>query len=188
MIPNYETVTDILDSYGALHQVVSKPNRRGSLLSLLLTDMPTLYHPATNISPLKVDEGKKGEDSDHDIIVYAPKNNMKYRKELKRKVVRTRPLPESQISKFEQAIGHYQWADVLKDKTVNEQVTVFHDVLRTALDHYFPEKVTKVSTLDKQWMDPKLKQLHRKMQREFTRNRKSQKFKILKSKFKRENL
>ena len=183
---NRTAVNDILDSYGALHQVIAKPNRRGSMLSLLLTDLQTFYHPATNLPPLKVDEGKKGEDSDHEIIVFAPKNNIRFRKELKRKVVRTRPLPESQIAKFEQAIGQFQWKDELKDKSVNEQVTIFHDVLKTTLDHYFPEKVTKISTLDKRWMDPKLKQLHRQMQREFTRNRKSQRFKMLKSTFKKE--
>ena len=51
---NRTAVNDILDSYGALHQVVAKPNRRGSVLSLLLTDLQTFYHPATNLPPLKV--------------------------------------------------------------------------------------------------------------------------------------
>jgi hypothetical protein len=62
-------------------------------------------------------------------------------------------------------------------------VELFHDWLRNNLDKFFPEKVTKISMLDKIWMSPQLKQLHRSMQREFCKHRKSQKYKQLKSKF-----
>ena len=52
-------------------------------------------------------------------------------------------------------------------------------------EHFFPEKITKFSTLDKQWMSPELKQLHRLMQREFYRHGKSEKHRKLRSKFKK---
>ena len=39
--------------------------------------------------------------------------------------------------------------------------------------------------MDKKWMSPTLKTLHRKMQREYFKNRKSAKFKLLKSRFKK---
>ena len=42
-----------------------------------------------------------------------------------------------------------------------------------------------MSNLDREWMSPELKQLHRTMQREFFRHRKSQKYRNLKSKFKK---
>ena len=42
-----------------------------------------------------------------------------------------------------------------------------------------------MSSLDKDWMSPQLKQIHRSMQREFFKNRKSQKYLKLKSKFKK---
>ena len=42
-----------------------------------------------------------------------------------------------------------------------------------------------MSSLDKDWMSPQLKQMHRSMQREFFKNRKSQKYLKLKSKFKK---
>jgi hypothetical protein len=53
------------------------------------------------------------------------------------------------------------------------------------LDFYFPEKTVKISSLDKKWFSPTLKQLHRKMQREFHKKRNSQKYKTLKAKFKK---
>ena len=103
----------------------------------------------------------------------------------KKKTVVTRPLPESQIMKFEQSVMFYDWEEQFLGKTVDQKVELFHKVLRTNLDKYFPEKSTKMSSLDKDWMSPQLKQLHRSMQREFFKNRKSQKYLKLKSKFKK---
>ena len=68
-------------------------------------------------------------------------------------------------------------------KTVDEKVEIFHTFLRASLDTFFPEKAVKMSCMDKEWMTPQLKQIHRAMQREFYRHRGSQKFKKLKSKF-----
>ena len=73
----------------------------------------------------------------------------------------------------------YNWEEVFLNKTVD----LFHSFLRSNLD--FPEKITKMSSFDKEWMSPELKQIHRAMQREFYKNRKSKKHKKLKSKFKK---
>ena len=53
------------------------------------------------------------------------------------------------------------------------------------MDHYFPEKVTKVSNIDQKWMNPKLKSLQRKVQREFFKHRQSDKWRNLKRRFRR---
>ena len=45
--------------------------------------------------------------------------------------------------------------------------------------------MTKMSNLDKDWMSPELKQLHRAMQREFLKNRRNKKHKKLNSKYKK---
>ena len=71
------------------------------------------------------------------------------------------------------------------NKTVDEQVGMFHNFLRKNLDKYFPEKTTKMSTLYRNWFSPQLKQLNRAMKREFYSHCKSKKYKKLKSKFKK---
>ena len=94
-------------------------------------------------------------------------------------------MPESQIIKFENELINYPWDAVFEGKNVDEKVERFHNFLRSQLDKYFPEKISKISNLDKKWMSPTLKQLHRQMQREFYVRRKSNKYKKLKSKFKK---
>ena len=178
-------ISDILECYGALRQIVSVPTRKSATLEILLTDIPTLFHPPTTLPPLQVDQDKLGKDSDHDIVVLAPVSNVQYQKERKKKTIFTRPLPESQIANFEKELISYPWDEMFKNRTLDEQVQIFHNFLRNNLDKFFPEKVTRISHLDKKWMSPQLKQLHRAMQREFYKHRRSMKYKKLRSKFRK---
>ena len=144
-----------------------------------------MYHPATTIPPLQADMDKVGKDGDHEILVLAPKTNLNYCVERKKKIIFTRPMPQSQMQKFEKAIVDTNWENIFQEKDLDEKVEIFHYTLRSNLDKYCPEKMTKMPHLDRDWMSPHLKQLHRKMQREFYKRRKSEKYKELKSKFKK---
>ena len=91
-------IINILDSYGSLKQVCSVPTRKSATLEILLTDLHTLYHPPTSLPPLQVDEGVKGADCDHNIVVFAPLLNVDFRG---KEVIKTRPLPDSAFGPFE---------------------------------------------------------------------------------------
>ena len=178
-------INDILECYGGLKQIISVPTRKTATLSIVLTDLHSMFHPPTTLPPLQVDANKKGKDGDHEIVLLAPKANAQYRVERIKKVIKSRPILESQLSKFEHDLANMSWAEAFAGKNVNEQTIFFHNFLRTQLDKYFPEKITTISNLDRKWMSPALKQIHRKMQREFFQHRKSKKYKQLKTKFKR---
>ena len=182
---NRVDISDVLDSYGALKSIVSVPTRKSATLEVILTDLHTQYHPPTTLPPLQADEDSHGKDGDHNIAVFAPRSNIQYKIERKKRIIYTRPLPESKIIQFEQYLMLIPWEAQFEGKSVNEKVQIFHDNLRGALEKYFPEKKTKMSCLDKDWMTPQLKQLHRSLQREYFKNRRSEKFKNLKVKFKR---
>ena len=182
---NRLNISTILDSYGALKQFVSVPTRNRAILEILLTDLHPFYHPPTTLDPLQVDSNKKGVDSDHNIIVMAPLNNNQFKLERIKKSITIRPIPESKIITFGSEIVHQKWQNVLEESDVNTKVDNFHNYLRGLLDRHFPEKEIKVSSLDKKWMSPDLKLLHRKVQREFVKHRKSKKWRKLNKAFKR---
>ena len=94
-------ISDILDSYGALKQIISVSTRKSATLEMILTDLHTMFHPPTTLQPLQVDEDKIGKDSDHNVVVFAPRSNIQYQQSRKKKTVLTRPLPETEIFKFE---------------------------------------------------------------------------------------
>ena len=71
-------ITEILEWYGGLKQVISLPTRESATLEILLTDLHTMFHPPTTLPSLQVDTNKKGKDSDHNVVVFAPISNVQY--------------------------------------------------------------------------------------------------------------
>ena len=88
--------------------------------------------------------------------------------------------------KFEYELINCDWATVLNSQNIDDKVNNFHQILTSSLDKHFPEKSIKISSLDKKWMNPKLKVLYRSLQREYYKNRRSIKWKKMKVRFKRE--
>ena len=91
---NRTDISDILESYGALKQIISVSTRQSATLEILLTDLHTLFHPPTTLPPLQVDQDKEGKDSDHNVVVFAPNSNTEYKQSRKKKTILTRPLPD----------------------------------------------------------------------------------------------
>ena len=46
-------ISDILDSYGALKQVIPVPTRNNATLEIILTDLHTMFHPPTALPPCR---------------------------------------------------------------------------------------------------------------------------------------
>ena len=109
---NYQ---DVLDSYGALKQCVTVGTRKEATLEIILSDLTNLSHPPTVFGPQKVDENKAGKDSDHNIVVFAPRSNAKFKVERKKKSIKIRPIPESSIPSFATEIQNQQWHEVINE-------------------------------------------------------------------------
>ena len=134
-------------------------------------------------APLEVDTDKQGSDSDHQMVIFAPLLDLKYKVARQKKTILTRPMPDDKIKQFGADIVKHNWDEVLSTDDANQKVYNFHTTIRTKLDQHFPVKVTKVSTMDQKWMNPKLKSLQRKVQREFYKHRQSDKWRKLKRRF-----
>ena len=182
---NKYPVANILSANGALKHVVSVATRKSAVLEVILTDLATLYHPPTSRPPLQVDEGKTGSNSDHNIIIYAPKSNLQFKKERQFTSIKHRPLPPSKIQVFGQAIVNHPWMEVLECEDVNQKARNFHHTITKFRDQYFPQKLVRMSSLDKPWMHPDLKSIYFQMTNEYLTNRRSDKWKRLYKKFRR---
>ena len=170
---NRTNISDILDSYGALKQIITVPTRKAASLEIILTDLHTMFHPPTTLPALQVDSDKQGKDGDHEVVVLAPISNAQYKIQRKKETIHTRPMPQSRMCEFEKEIMKADFEAMFSKKTLDEKVLCFHQFLRSNLDKYLPEKTTKMSNLDRDWMSPELKQLQRAMQREYYKKRKS---------------
>ena len=122
-------ISEILECYGGLKQCISVPTRKQATLEILLTDLHSLFHPPTTLPPLQVDSDKNGKDSDHDVVLLAPLNNLKYKLERKKKTIRIRPIPQSQVVKFERDLAMHPWEEILADEGPDNQAEIFHNFL-----------------------------------------------------------
>ena len=172
-------VQDILDCYGALHQVCGVPTRKGASLQLILTDLHTLMHPPTAQLPIQRDEGAKGVDGDHQALVLSPKASAQFVVKREKSIVKSRPMPQSSIDAFCLELTQHRWADVLSSEGADQKAENYHKYLRYLMDKHFPEKTIAMTNLDKYWMTPEIKQLLRQVQRTRLKEGRSKKFKKL---------
>ena len=168
-----------------MKQVISVPTRKSEILEVILTDLATLYSPPSSLSPLEVDKGKKGSNSDHNIIVFAPRTNSQYQRDREVSVIKHRPLPPSSVQEFGQVFVRHPWLEVLECEDGHQKAANFHDTITWFRDKYFPEKSVRMSALDKHWMHPDLKSLYVEMTAEYFKNRKSEKWRRLYVRFRR---
>ena len=94
-------------------------------------------------------------------------------------------MPESKVKDFCAEVTKYNWKNVTEKEDVDMKVESFHDYLREKLEKHLPEKTVTMTNLDKEWMNPDLKQKLRQMQRERLKNGNSKHFKILRAKYRR---
>ena len=132
-----------------------------------------------------MDEQKKGKDSDHGVLIWAPKASTRFKIKREKTKIKTRPLPQSKVNEFCFEFTRHKWEEVLATEDTNEKVDNFHTYIRGMVDKHFPEKEVVISNLDKEWMTPSLKVLLRRVQKELYRNGKTAKFKSLKRSFRK---
>ena len=131
--------SNVIDSYGALKQCVTVGTRNEATLEVILSDLLNLYNPPTTKEPLKVDDDKVGKDSDHKIVVFAPRSGINFKVERIKKVIKTRPIPESKIPSFAIEIQQQTWENVINEPELDIKVSNFHNTLTLLLNKHFPE-------------------------------------------------
>jgi hypothetical protein len=183
---NKYPVSDILSANGAIKQVLSVPTRKSAILEVILTDLATLYYPPTSRPPLEVDQGKSGSNSDHNVVIFSPRTNAQFKKDRIKTTIKHRPLPQSKIQDFGQELVPHSWIEVVETEDGHQKAFNFHTTLMTFLNKHFPEKSVQMSSFDKDWMHPDLKYLHIQMTKEYYNNRKSEKWRKLCIKFRKE--
>ena len=67
----------------------------------------------------------------------------------------------------------------MEGKSVNEKAQEIMNILRNKVDTYFPQKHRKISTDNQLFFTDKLARMKRKKQREYNKNRKSNRWKSM---------
>ena len=170
----------LLDISPTLHQIVTKPTYKNSVLEVIVTDLGHLYHEPIIRPPVDPDDHNDGVPSDHRIALAFPNTNPS--KPAKRDTIfkYVRPFDIEHKIKFAAWIQHEDWGILSEANSATEMVDKFLTLTHNKLDEICPQKSTKITKFDHEITSAAIKQLSRKKNREYSKNRNSTKYKKLK--------
>ena len=102
----------------------------------------------------------------------------------KYKVIKFRPLPESGMLQFRQWLQTETWQLLYQKETSHEKAELLHTTLLEKMELYLPEKTVKIRPDDQAWVTSEIKSLDRLQKREYSKHKKSMKWKNLNNRYK----
>ena len=182
----------IMDLSPSLVQIVSKPTRtdkttgKKAMLDPIITTLSQYYQEPQVLGPLDSDPDKNGKPSDHNILLVQPISVFNNKNARITQKIEIRPVTEAGIQQMKNWLSGEDWKTVSNAKTSNDKANTFQDIMVTKYKEFFPIKIIKVTNDDQPWISQKLKQLDRKQKRIYNKNQRSEAWKLLDKKFKKE--
>ena len=159
-------------------RVITRRNHDATL-DVIITNLPSLYHPPVTLPPLDNDDNQSGKPSDHLIVVMEPLSSEFPTLPKRYKVIKYRPFPDSGIRDMGQWIQSQSWHPIFSIADPNLKAKIFEEMIMEKVDFFFPEKCLKVNENDQPWVDAKLLKIDRQRKREYCKKKKSEKWKRL---------
>ena len=175
----------ILNLSPNLKQLVSSPTRLDPerILDPIITDLSKYYQIPVVLPPLDNDPDKDGSPSDHLMPFMEPINSFNNNPARRKKVVTFRPMPRSGIEKMGKWIVNEDWSCVINSESAHDKATVLHNLMMKQLNFFLPEKTATFTSEDQPWVTPEIKDIQRRKKREYSKKRKSPKWKRLNVQF-----
>ena len=177
---NKMDITSVLNSNLKLKQVVQLFTRKRQILDVLITNMFSYYNSPVIIPPVQPDIPGQGVPSDHSVPLCVPHTDPHHPPTREYKTVVSRPMPESKIREFGQWVTSECWMEVIEENNPSQQVKLFEGFIEEKLNHFFPQKVSKIGVGDKPYSTSETKALKRKRMNEYKKKGKTEKYYRLK--------
>ena len=92
-------------------------------------------------------------------------------------------MPESGMIQFKFWLQNEPWTDLYQEKSAHCKAEILQNKLLQKLDEYLPQKLFKIRSDDREWINDEIKCLDRKRKREYSKRKKSQKWEKLSKEF-----
>ena len=175
----------ILNLSPTLKQLVDSPTRLNpdQILDPIITNLSKYYQTPVCLPPLDNDPDKDGSPSDHLMPFMKPIDCVNNNPARIKKVVTFRPLPESGIANMGKWIVNEKWESVLAAESAHEKAFALQNLVMKQLNNFLPEKTATFTSEDQPWVTPEVKDIDRRKKREYSKRRKSAKWKRLNAQF-----
>ena len=157
-----------------------------ALLDPVIMTLANYYQVPEVLAPLDADLDKQGKKSDHRIVVARPISSINNKCGRQYKNITVRPFPKSGMDKMRLWFMDKTWEEISLCESSHEKAEKLQTMLLQILDEFFPEKTRKIASDDQPWISHRLKVLDRQCKRVFHKERKSEKWKVMRKLFKLE--
>ena len=165
----------ILNLSPQLRQMVDKPTRGMAMLDPVITDLHSFYQKPSIEAPLQPDTDN-GEDSDHNMILVKPLNNIDNKVVIEKKTVELRIYSEENFSIMNRHLEEFDWTFLSQSLSADKKMKKFQDSLFSIFETSFPLKKKTLLSQNEPFYNDILLKLRRKKSREYTKHRHSQKY------------
>ena len=152
-------------------------------LDILITNLHNLYQPPDIVEACQPDDPTKAKPSDHLVPVAYPISGESGAVTRHYQVMKTRPLCESGVREFGSWLTHHDWKDLDVSNHPDEKEQIFLNLLSSKINEIFPEKSVKLSNQDLPFINWKLKDMKRKLQRLYRNQGRRQEYETLLEKY-----
>ena len=161
-----------------LKQVVKVYTRLNppAILDPIITTLGKWYQAPVTKPPINANENSGGKPSDHLVVLMMPLVSELQIPPRVYTTVTTRPFTQSGVERFAQWIENYSFSEIYECNDANQMAESFQTILFDNYVRCFPTKSFKVCEEDRPWISPELKALHRRVKREYFKNKKSEKW------------
>ena len=96
----------------------------------------------------------------------------------RKKVVTFRPLPRSGIESMGRWIVSEKWDSVAEAESAHDKAKGLQNIMMEKLNYFLAQKTSKFTSEDQPWVTSEIKEIDRRKKREFSKRRKSEKWKM----------
>ena len=168
----------ILSLSSSFKQVVDSPTRLNPprILDPIITTLSSFYQKPVCLPPLDNDPDKDDSPSDHLIVFMKSIDSINNNKV---KVVKYRPINDDGIRLMGKWILQENWESVFDAPSAHDKAEILQNLMLEKLNLYLPEKTVKFTSEDQPWITSEIKDISRRKQREFSKHRRSFKWKTI---------
>ena len=139
-----------------LKQIVKVSTIGNSTLDLILTNMSALCNPPVSLPPIS--------QSDHNLVLWSSNNGTtKYGCSK----VKIKQGNNHNKRAFGNWLAGINWSNLFHANSCDHKLDIFHTVIKTGLECFFPCKTVKLHDNDKPWVTTDFKKIIEKWQRAF---------------------
>ena len=142
----------------------------------IITTLHTYYQEPIIFPPLDPDPYSDGKPSDHFIQVMRPINTINNKSARTYRVLTVRPILESGMNQLKSWMSHQTWRDILEEESIDKKAILLQEIVLKQVNQFLPEKRRVIASDDDPWVTEDVKKLNRHRQREYRKNKNSNKY------------